>query len=134
MMLVLLEERISLATHLAGHDTLTGLPNRRLYADRFEQAVAQAIRDNGGFGFLVIDLNRFKQVNDALGQSLEAPILIAEGPYHVSASVGAAVYPADGLSESQLHAVADERMYAGKEQHRIESARHEQAINHSNRA
>ncbi len=67
MILVLLEERIASATHIATHDELTGLPNRRLYIDRFDRAVAWASRTGAGFGFLVIDLNKFKQVNDTLG-------------------------------------------------------------------
>jgi diguanylate cyclase (GGDEF)-like protein len=188
MILVLLEERVVQATHLAAHDELTGLPNRRLYADRFELAVARAARDGSGFGFLVIDLNRFKLVNDTLGhqagddvlrgvserfrgvlrgidtlartggdeftvilngisnlhdaeavgdalrRSLDAPITLAEGPYHASASIGAAVYPADGLTPIQLLAVADERMYAGKEQYRIESGRYGKLINDPGRA
>jgi diguanylate cyclase (GGDEF)-like protein len=67
MILVLLEEKVARATLLATHDELTGLPNRRLYEDRFAQVLARALRANGRFAILVIDLNRFKQVNDTLG-------------------------------------------------------------------
>jgi diguanylate cyclase (GGDEF)-like protein len=53
--------------HLATHDSLTGLPNRSLLDDRLAQAVARADRDAQGFAVLVIDLDRFKRVNDSLG-------------------------------------------------------------------
>jgi diguanylate cyclase len=53
--------------HLATHDTLTGLPNRVLLDDRLSQAVAHAQRDQQQFAVLVIDLDRFKLVNDSLG-------------------------------------------------------------------
>ena len=52
---------------LALHDTLTGLPNRTLFTDRLQQAVRTASRDAGGFGLLVMDMDRFKSVNDSLG-------------------------------------------------------------------
>jgi len=52
---------------LALHDTLTGLPNRTLFTDRLQQAVRTASRDGGGFGLLVMDMDRFKFVNDSLG-------------------------------------------------------------------
>jgi diguanylate cyclase (GGDEF)-like protein len=77
MILVLLEERVAEATLLATHDELTGLPNRRLYTDRFEQAVARAKRDGVGFGLLVIDLNRFKLLNDTLGHQAGDEVLQA---------------------------------------------------------
>jgi diguanylate cyclase (GGDEF)-like protein len=67
MILALLEERIVSATHLATHDELTGLANRRLYIDRVEQAVANAVRNRAKFGFIIIDLDKFKLVNDTLG-------------------------------------------------------------------
>jgi hypothetical protein len=54
-------------------------------------------------------------------------------PYHASASVGAAVYPGDGLTQIQLHAVAEERMYTGKEQYHIEAARYGKLVNDPNR-
>jgi diguanylate cyclase (GGDEF)-like protein len=53
--------------HLATHDPLTGLPNRSLLDDRLAQAMARADRDAQGFAVLVIDLDRFKRVNDSLG-------------------------------------------------------------------
>ncbi|HTP62709.1 MAG TPA: PAS domain S-box protein [Burkholderiales bacterium] len=55
------------ARFLAYHDTLTGLPNRRLLDDRLGQAVYAAQRRNARVAVMVVDLDRFKQVNDALG-------------------------------------------------------------------
>ena len=55
------------ARFLAYHDTLTGLPNRRLLDDRLRQAVFLAQRRDAGVAVMVIDLDRFKQVNDELG-------------------------------------------------------------------
>jgi diguanylate cyclase len=53
--------------HLALHDALTGLPNRALFSDRVAAAVAAARREGGGAAVVLIDLDRFKEVNDTLG-------------------------------------------------------------------
>ncbi|MBV9317408.1 MAG: EAL domain-containing protein [Gammaproteobacteria bacterium] len=53
--------------HLASHDALTGLPNRLLLDDRVAQAIAQANRQGHQFALLVVDLDRFKLINDSLG-------------------------------------------------------------------
>jgi diguanylate cyclase (GGDEF)-like protein/PAS domain S-box-containing protein len=49
------------------HDALTGLPNRSLFGDRLRQALLAARRNQKMFGVLLLDLDRFKDVNDALG-------------------------------------------------------------------
>ena len=54
--------------HLALHDALTDLPNRALFRDRAAQAIAQAARSQTDVALVVIDLDRFKQINDTLGQ------------------------------------------------------------------
>ncbi len=53
--------------HLALHDVLTGLPNRALFHDRATVALQAAARDRGGFALVLVDLDRFKEVNDTLG-------------------------------------------------------------------
>jgi diguanylate cyclase (GGDEF)-like protein len=67
MMLLLLEKEIEHNRHLALHDHLTGLPNRRLYQDRLASAIERARRSGTQTALLVIDLDAFKQVNDTLG-------------------------------------------------------------------
>ncbi|HVT44042.1 MAG TPA: EAL domain-containing protein [Thermoanaerobaculia bacterium] len=49
------------------HDVLTGLPNRTLLLDRLEQAIQVAQREEGQLALLVMDLDRFKEVNDTFG-------------------------------------------------------------------
>lgn len=61
---------------LALQDHLTGLPNRRLLEDRFEQAVARGLRNNTGFGVLYIDLDGFKGVNDRYGHRVGDGLLV----------------------------------------------------------
>lgn len=53
--------------HLALHDSLTGLPNRTLFADRASHAIAAAGRSGATIAVVVVDLDRFKEVNDTLG-------------------------------------------------------------------
>jgi diguanylate cyclase (GGDEF)-like protein len=60
------DERVRL-DHLAHHDPLTQLPNRTLFFDRLRQAIARARRQGTAFAVLLVDLDRFKPVNDAWG-------------------------------------------------------------------
>jgi len=53
--------------HQSNYDVLTGLPNRRLLADRLSEEIAKAEHYGDPLALLVIDLDRFKQVNDTLG-------------------------------------------------------------------
>jgi diguanylate cyclase (GGDEF)-like protein len=57
------------ASFLSAHDLLTGLPNRRLFYDRLEQALSRARRDGGRIAVFYLDLDRFKNINDLLGHS-----------------------------------------------------------------
>lgn len=62
-----LEKANAQLEHAATHDALTGLPNRVLLADRLAQATAQSERYSRGFAVMVVDLDRFKSINDSLG-------------------------------------------------------------------
>jgi diguanylate cyclase (GGDEF)-like protein len=63
----MLESANARLRHAATHDALTGLPNRVLLADRLRQAIARASRHQTRFAVLVVDLDRFKAINDSLG-------------------------------------------------------------------
>ncbi|HVL02508.1 MAG TPA: EAL domain-containing protein [Dongiaceae bacterium] len=54
---------------LAYYDELTGLPNRRLFYDRIQQAINSAERDEAQFSVFYLDLDGFKNINDSLGHS-----------------------------------------------------------------
>ncbi len=59
----------SRAQHLADHDPLTGLPNRRLLEDRLTQALAASQRNRKQTAVMFVDLDRFKNINDTLGHA-----------------------------------------------------------------
>jgi len=78
---------------LAYHDALTGLPNRLLLQDRFDQAVAHAERTGSRVALMFIDLDNFKQINDTLGHATGDVLLKA-----VSARLRECVRETDTIS------------------------------------
>jgi len=153
---------------IAYHDAMTGLPNRRLFAERFENFRASADRNRSGFTLVLVDLDNFKGINDSFGHAAGDTVLIAaaqrlgavtrevdvvarlggdefaillEGTVEpgaiggvcqrilqsfveavaaegrlvqVGISMGCAVYPRDGLAQSELYRVADRALYEAK--------------------
>ncbi len=64
-----------LAWRQGNYDVLTGLPNRQMFMERVAQAIHDADHEAGSFTLLVIDLDRFKDVNETLGHSAGDEIL-----------------------------------------------------------
>ncbi|MGI9450997.1 MAG: diguanylate cyclase domain-containing protein, partial [Geminicoccaceae bacterium] len=62
--------------HLALHDTLTGLPNRLLLKDRLDQMLSAARRTREPVTLAILDLDRFKEVNDTLGHQVGDALLV----------------------------------------------------------
>jgi diguanylate cyclase (GGDEF)-like protein len=60
-------QQVSKSEHQAMHDSLTGLPNRPLFTDRLESALAATRRNGSSLAVMLLDLDRFKEVNDTLG-------------------------------------------------------------------
>ncbi|TCW85129.1 diguanylate cyclase [Burkholderia sp. SRS-46] len=79
--------------YLANHDALTGLPNRNLLNDRMEQAMSQARRTGQLVAVMVLDLDRFKHINDNFGHSVGDGLLRA-----VAARLKAAVRDGDTVA------------------------------------
>lgn len=154
--------------HLAQHDPLTGLPNRLLFGDRLDQAMALARRSGSLMAVILLDLDNFKQVNDACGHpagdraleqtaarlrgalrasdtvariggdefafilqelpDVRAAVVIGEKlvsqlgepfelegrAWQLRASLGIALFPADGANAAELVKTADRAMYRAK--------------------
>jgi diguanylate cyclase (GGDEF)-like protein/PAS domain S-box-containing protein len=77
-------ERRQLETDLAFaalHDALTGLPNRRLFVDHLESALARSERNGTFTAVLFIDLDRFKEINDLAGHGAGDAVLLTVAEY-----------------------------------------------------
>ncbi len=66
------EDRI---VELATHDALTGLPNRMLFSDRLQQALATGKRKKGRLAIMFVDIDKFKPVNDGYGHDIGDALL-----------------------------------------------------------
>jgi diguanylate cyclase (GGDEF)-like protein len=88
-----LERAADELTHVALHDSLTGLPNRALFIDRTEHALGAARRERGCTGVLFLDVDDFKQVNDVFGHSAGDALL-----REVGARLESALRPGDTVA------------------------------------
>lgn len=73
------QELTELVAHLADHDPLTGLVNRRRLESDIEEIVLEHERDSGDAALLLLDLDYFKEVNDALGHQAGDQVLVEFG-------------------------------------------------------
>ncbi|HEY4347168.1 MAG TPA: EAL domain-containing protein [Gaiellaceae bacterium] len=166
-----LRKHVKRIEHQALHDSLTDLPNRTLFTDRTGQALRQGMRDGTGFAVMLLDLDRFKEVNDTLGhqsgdkllvevarrlhgalrgvdtvarfggdefailapglgtpdsayglaervrQEISKPMVLGGLELELEASIGIALFPADGIDVETLVRRADVSMYVSKNTH-----------------
>jgi diguanylate cyclase (GGDEF)-like protein/PAS domain S-box-containing protein len=104
--------------HLAHHDALTGLPNRILFAQRLDEALARAHRGEP-FALVCLDLDRFKEINDTLGHPVGDALLRA-----VTARLQSVIRPTDtvarlggdefALIQTRLERPADATAFAAR--------------------
>jgi diguanylate cyclase (GGDEF)-like protein len=94
--------------YLARHDPLTGLANRILFREQFNLMIAQAKRERHGVGVVIVDLDRFKDVNDTLGHQF-GDILLVEVAARLRGSSGGRTVARLGGDEFAiiLHEVSD---------------------------
>src|SRR6201985_3191486 len=71
-----LRQQAELHRHQALHDSLAELPSRVLFQDRVRQVILGAEREGGGVAVLVMDLDRFKEINDTLGHASGDQLLV----------------------------------------------------------
>jgi diguanylate cyclase (GGDEF)-like protein/PAS domain S-box-containing protein len=83
-------DQAALNEYQALHDPLTGLPNRVLFGERIGQAIRHARRHESQLAVLLIDLDRFKEVNDSLGHPAGDQLLI-----EVTDRIGTAIRDSD---------------------------------------
>ncbi len=69
------KSQVGLLRHQAMHDPLTGLPNRLMLLDQFEKAISQARDRDSTVALLLMDLDRFKEVNDTFGHQFGDTLL-----------------------------------------------------------
>ncbi len=104
---------------LALFDVLTNLPNRRLFKDRLEKALAHSLREKNKLGMIFIDLDNFKQINDTLGHDTGDRLLMSVSKRLISnlriedtvARLGGDEFT---IVLSDLHSAADARHIALK--------------------
>jgi diguanylate cyclase len=95
MILLMLEEQIDHNKHLALHDELTGLPNRRLFQDRLAGALERARRAGTQTALLIVDLDDFKSVNDNYGHHAGDQLL-----QHVAAILSSRIRHSDTVART----------------------------------
>ena len=110
------------AAHLASHDPLTSLPNRRLFLDRLQNAIGRAARHGGNFALFYIDVDQFKPVNDQHGhhagdvllQAIAGRLALAVREVDMVARLGGDEFAAimEGPIDAQSAAAMAERLSA----------------------
>src|SRR3546814_11215568 len=80
--------------YMALHDALTGLPNRTLFEDRLSSALSQSRRSLKQVAVLLLDLDRFKHINDSLGHHIGGQFLEAVATRLPSCELGSASWRA----------------------------------------
>jgi diguanylate cyclase (GGDEF)-like protein len=95
MILALLEDQLRRNEQLALEDDLTGLPNRRLYEDRFAQSLSQARRSGHRVAYFSIDVDDFKEINDTRGHVAGDEVL-----RHLASRFGSALRDTDTLART----------------------------------